>query len=781
MIDTPSTPGAVHLAGKLKRFLVGRPFATSDEDHHLLPKRLALPLFASDPLSSVAYATEEIMLVLVLAGAAAFTHMIPISIAIATLVIIVVTSYRQTVKAYPGGGGAYLVTRDNLGQIPARVAASALMIDYVLTVAVSVTAGVAAITSAFPSVLSWKVTLATLLVAALGLVNLRGARETGRIFAIPTYVFFGMVMTMLVVGFTKCATAVCPTASTATMDLQAEIGTVGILLIMRAFASGSTALTGIEAIADGVPAFRTPKAHNAATTLTIMAAMSVTMFIGITVMARLFEVRVTEHSIDEVGSVLSQIGRTAFGDGLLFVILQAATTGILVLAANTAYQDFPRLSAILAADRLMPRQMQNRGDRLVYSNGIVVLSLVAAGLIVLFDATLSRLIQLYVVGVFVSFTLSQTSMVRRWWRTRDAGWRHSMVINAVGATTTGVVLVVVAVAKFSKGAWAVVVAIPLLVLGMSRIWRHYEWVATQLSLFRDRREPPTSTEVIVLVSHLAHGALRGVAYARLLGADRIQCLHINDSPDDPFRIDWQGLNLDIPLTVLKPRRRGLLRPLRAYINDIRLERPRARVIVVIPERIGRPRWAWRAIHHHGIRIRAGLLTMRDIVIVSLVQNTRPLHHGERPLPVSPKDRIVILPVGGVTQATLDAVAYAKWTRPTALHAVHVSLDPDYSERSVREWGINVPDVRLEIIESPFRATVPAILEFVLKRREEAPLGTAIEVIIPEFVVPTWLGRGLHNQTALALKSQLSRYSDVVTTTVPWLLQDEAEAYSAVEV
>jgi len=781
MSDTPVARNPKGPFGRLKHLLVGRPFATSDEDHHLLPKRLALPLFASDPLSSVAYATEEIMLVLALAGAAAFTHMIPISFAIATLVVVVVTSYRQTVKAYPNGGGAYLVTRDNLGQVPARVAASALMIDYVLTVAVSVTAGVAAITSAFPSVLSWKVNLAMILVAGLGLINLRGVRETGRIFALPTYAFFAMVMTMLVVGFTKCATGVCPTAATAGMDLQAEIGTVGILLIMRAFASGSTALTGIEAIADGVPAFREPKAHNAASTLTIMAAMSITMFIGITVMARLFEVRVTETSIDEVGSVLSQIGRTAFGDGLLFVILQIATTGILVLAANTAYQDFPRLSAILANDRLMPRQMRNRGDRLVYSNGIVVLSLIAAVLIVIFDATLSRLIQLYVVGVFVSFTLSQASMVRRWWRTRGAGWRRSMAINAVGATTTGVVLVVVAAAKFSKGAWAVVVAIPLLVLGMTRIRRHYEWVATQLSLFRKRREAPTSTEVIVLVSHLSQGAMRGVAYARLLGADRIQCLHINDGPDDPFRLDWQAPGLDIPLTILRPRRRGLVRPLRAYINDIRWERPRARVIVIIPERIGRPRWAWRAIHHRSIRLKAGLMNVRDVVIVSLVQNVRPLHHGERPLPATLNDRIVILPVGGVTQATLDAVAYAKWTRPSELHAVHVALDPDYTARSVHEWNATVPDVHLEIMESPFRATVPAILEFVLQKRAAAPLGSVIEVIIPEFVVPTLLGRSLHNQTALALKSQLSRYSDVVTTTVPWLLQDEAEAYSAVEV
>ncbi|MBU1865277.1 MAG: APC family permease, partial [Actinobacteria bacterium] len=709
-----------------------------------------------------------------------YAHMIPIAIAIATLVIIVVTSYRQTVKAYPQGGGAYLVTRDNLGPVPARVAASALMIDYVLTVAVSVTAGVAAITSAFPSVLDWKVWLAIALVSALGLVNLRGVKETGQLFAVPTYLFFVMVMTMLVIGFGKCAFGTCPTAATADMDVSAQIGTVGILLIMRAFASGSTALTGIEAIADGVPAFRHPKARNAAATLAIMATMSITMFLGITVLARLFEVRVTEHSIDEVGSVLSQIGRAAFGDGILFVVLQVATMGILVLAANTAYQDFPRLSMILANDRLMPRQMRNRGDRLVYSNGIVVLSLTAAGLIFVFDATLSHLIQLYVVGVFVSFTLSQTSMVRRWWRLRTPGWRHSMVINAIGATTTGVVLVVVAVAKFAKGAWAVVVAIPLLVLMMSRIGRHYEWVATQLSLFREQRRPPTRTEVIVLVSHISGSTLRGVAYANLLGAERVQCVHINEGPDDPFWLDWQGPNPDIPLTVLKPRRRGLVKPLRAFINDIRWERPRTRVIVVIPETIGRPRWLWSALHRRSSRIKAALLTVRDVVVVNLVQTSRPLRRGGSAPPATPTERIVILPVGGVTQATLDAVAYAQWTRPAAIHAIHVELEPEYAERTATEWAINFPDIPLEMVPNPFRATTPVIIDYVAKTRDAAPFGTVVEVIVPEFVVATLMGRVLHNRTALALKARLAHY-DVIITSVPWHLQDEAAAYSAREV
>jgi amino acid transporter len=777
--DSPQQKHPVGLH-RIKRLFVGRPFATTEEDHHLLPKRLALPLFASDPLSSVAYATEEIMLVLVLAGAGTLTRMIPIAVAIAILVIVVVSSYRQTVRAYPQGGGAYLVTRDNLGHVPARIAASALMIDYILTVAVSVTAGVAAMTSAFPALIPNRVWIAIALVGVLGFINLRGVTETGRLFALPTYLFFGMVMVMLGVGFARCTLDTCPSALTSGMAIDAEIGSVGILLILRAFASGSTALTGIEAIADGVPAFRTPKARNAATTLSIMASMSISMFLGITVLARLIDVRVTEHTIDELGSVLSQIGRTVFGEGAVFMVLQAATMGILVLAANTAYQDFPRLSAILANDRLMPRQMRNRGDRLVYSNGIVALSAAAMGLILVFDATLSRLIQLYVVGVFVSFTLSQTSMVRRWWRSREPGWRRSMAINAIGATTTGVVLVVVATAKFSRGAWVVVVAIPLLVLGMSRIQRHYEWVATQLSLFRNRREAPLRTEVVVLVSHISRATVQALTYARLLGADQLRAVHIEEGPRDQFWLDWQAPNPDFPLTVIRPRRRSLVKPLKSFIRDIRWEHPRTRVIVVIPELIGEPRWFWRATHHRAARIGGGLLGMRDLVVVRISVASRPLARGEEVAP-PPTERIVVIPVGGVTQATLDAVGFVTWTRPSAVYAVHAELDPEYTERTVREWNINVHDVPLEVVPNPYRATTPVILEFIEQKRAAAPSGTVIEVIIPEFVVPTPLGRMLHNRTAFALKANLSRYPDVITTSVPWLLQDEADAYSTREV
>ncbi|MGH2673545.1 MAG: APC family permease, partial [Actinomycetota bacterium] len=392
----------------VKRVLVGRALASHKLEHQLLRKFLALPVFSSDPLSSNAYATEEMMLVLVTAGAGALVYRIPIALVIATVLGIVIVSYRQTVRAYPNGGGSYIVAHENLGKIPGLVAAAALLIDYVLTVSVSMVAGVLAITSAAPSLVEHKVALSVGFVTLLTLANLRGVKEAGVLFALPTYGFVAIVYAMLAVGFFRCLSG-CPLAETADLPLEAQ-ASVGLFLILRAFSSGSTALTGVEAISNGVPAFRRPQARNAATTLAMMGAMTVTMFLGITVMTVLLHVRVNEE-IAASRSVLSQIGETVFGRTLPFFALQTLTAGILVLAANTSYQDFPRLSAILARDRFMPSQFKNRGDRLVFSNGIVVLSVLAVALIVVFDADLTRLIQLYVVGVFTAFTLSQAGMV----------------------------------------------------------------------------------------------------------------------------------------------------------------------------------------------------------------------------------------------------------------------------------------------------------------------------------------------------------------------------------
>ena len=451
------TDGGADVGGALKRLLVGRALSTYSQEHQLLPKTLALPVFSSDTLSSVAYATEEMMLVLVTAGVAALSYRLPIALAIAALLAIVVTSYRQTVRAYPRGGGSYIVARENLGTVPGLVAAAAILTDYVLTVAVSVTAGTVAITSAAPSLADHKVLIASLLVAFVTAANLRGVREAGAFFALPTYGFVVIVAGTILTGLWQCLSE-CRVADTADLPVE-PVATVTLFLLLRAFSSGASALTGVEAVADGVQAFRRPQAKNAAATLAIMGALATVLFLGITVMTELLDVRITEE-IAHSRSVLSLIGDAIFGRGLWFIVLQVFTAGILVLAANTAFQDFPRLSSILARDQFVPSQLRNRGDRLVFSNGVIVLAGLAVFLIWRYDAELTDLIQLYVIGVFTAFTLSQAGMVRRWFRVKGAGWRWRATLNGVGAAVTGVVLVVATITKFTGGAYVVVIADP---------------------------------------------------------------------------------------------------------------------------------------------------------------------------------------------------------------------------------------------------------------------------------------------------------------------------------
>src|SRR4051812_10147553 len=472
-----------------KRLLVGRPLRSDRLDETLLPKRLALPVFCSDPLSSVAYATEQIVLVLGLGGLA-LLHLTPwIGLAVVALLVIVVASYRQTCYAYPNGGGAYTVSKDNLGPTAALVAASALLVDYVLTVAVSVVAGVAAITSAIPSLSPHAVGLSLFFVLILCLANLRGVRESGTAFAIPTYGFVVAVLAMLGLAALHLASGGSVTAESAQYSITAAHKTGGLLtgfLVLRAFASGCTALTGVEAISNGVPAFRPPKSANAAKTLVAMGTLAVVMFAGITALAVTAKVHMAENPADLVGlppgaeqkTALSQLGIAVFGQGPAFYLLQGFTAAILVLAANTAYNGFPVLASILSRDGYLPRQLSRRGDRLVFSNGIVLLTAVAGGLIVAFDAQVTRLIQLYIIGVFVSFTLSQLGMVRHWQRERTAdtktkGTRGRQAVNALGAASTAVVLVLVLATKFTHGAWIVVVAMPALFLLMKVIARHY--------------------------------------------------------------------------------------------------------------------------------------------------------------------------------------------------------------------------------------------------------------------------------------------------------------------
>jgi amino acid transporter len=458
----------------LKRWLVGPPMPLAQARHERLGKRVALAVFSSDAMSSVAYATEEILLILLLAGTVAVHLAVPIALAITTLLIVVVVSYQQTIHAYPSGGGSYIVARANLGMVPGLIAAAALLVDYVLTVAVSVAAGVAAITSALPVLSTHKVVLGVVFVAVIALANIRGVRESGRIFAVPTYFFIASFGLMLVVGAARWLTGTLPAAPPASV---AAVEPFTWFLILRAFSSGCTAMTGTEAISNGIPAFRPHESRNAAITLGWMAAILATLFIGITVLASTLGILPTETE-----TVVSQIARRLFGGGVLYFAVQAATALILVLAANTSFADFPRLASLLARDRFVPRQFATLGERLVFSNGILVLAGFAALLLVVFGGETHALIPLYAVGVFISFTLSQSGMVRRWWRARTQGWRWRMGVNGLGAAATGVVTVVIAVTKFTHGAWIVVLVIPLLVTAFVMMSRHYEEVADDLSL-----------------------------------------------------------------------------------------------------------------------------------------------------------------------------------------------------------------------------------------------------------------------------------------------------------
>src|SRR6266498_3135114 len=498
----------------LKRILVGRPRATGEMDETLLSKKLALPVFASDPLSSVAYATESGLIVLVAATATAAHLILPISFAIAALLAIVVLSYRQTVRAYETSGGAYIVAKENLGTMPSLVGAAALLVDYILTVAVSVAAGVLALTSAVPSLEAHKVALSLASVGLLTLVNLRGVRESGIAFALPTYSFVLAMYVMVGAGIGKCVFGACPQAEVP--DLVAVgSGTVGAFLLVRAFASGAVALTGVEAISNGVGAFRPPKGKNAATTLGVLGVISIALFLGVSYLTVKMHARPSETV-----SLVSEIARATFPAGsstaALFWAVQVLTFAILVLAANTSYQGFPRLAAVLAQDRFFPRQFVNLGDRLVYSNGIIVLAGLASLLIWIFDADVISLIHLYVVGVFTAFTLSQTGMVRYWRRTRDRGWQRRAIVNGIGAAVTGLVTLLVIQAKFLAGAWMVTVAVPALIVASLLVNRHYRRVGRRLRAgVRAVLAAPEPTNDVVLYVESYDAALHeGLWYAR---------------------------------------------------------------------------------------------------------------------------------------------------------------------------------------------------------------------------------------------------------------------------
>ncbi|MFC8895922.1 APC family permease [Streptomyces cinereoruber] len=637
-----------------KRILIGRALRSDKLGETLLPKRIALPVFASDPLSSVAYAPGEVLLVLSVAGLSAY-HFSPwIALAVVVLMFTVVASYRQNVHAYPSGGGDYEVANTNLGPKAGLTVASALLVDYVLTVAVSISSGIENLGSAIPFVVEHKVACAIAVIVLLTLMNLRGVKESGTLFAIPTYVFVTGVFLMIAWGaYRGIVLGDTMKAPTADFEIKPEhqglAGFALVFLLLRAFSSGCAALTGVEAISNGVPAFRKPKSKNAATTLALMGGLAVTMFCGIIFLAMATDVRMAEKPAQDlirdgvpVGPdyvqhpVISQVAAAVFGDGtFLFVVLAAATALVLFLAANTAYNGFPLLGSILAQDRYLPRQLHTRGDRLAFSNGIVLLAGAAILLVWLYEADSTRLIQLYIVGVFVSFTLSQTGMVRHWNRhlktERDPAKRRHMIrsraINAFGAFFTGLVLVVVLATKFTHGAWVALLGMVIFYGTMTAIRRHYDSVSAEIAAAEERPDEyvrPSRVRSIVLVSKLHKPTLRALAYAKLMHANELEALTVNVDPAETkaLKEEWERRGINVPLKILDSPYREVTRPVIEYVKSLRRESPRDAVSVYIPEYVV-GHWYEHLLHNQSaLRLKGRLLFTPGVMVTSVPYQLR---------------------------------------------------------------------------------------------------------------------------------------------------------------
>jgi amino acid transporter len=608
----------------LKRLLVGRPISSAEQEHQRLSKTIALAVFSSDAISSTAYATEEILRVLVpYAAMEALNYLIPIAFVVVVLLAIVAFSYRQTIFAYPSGGGSYIVSRENLGVNPSLVAGASLLTDYILTVSVSVAAGVAAITSAFPELRDKTVPICLLLILLITLANLRGVKESGRTFAVPTYVYIFSLALLVGIGLFRSFNGSLhklppdPKALEEAVDRSKLITGVTLFALMRAFSSGAVALTGVEAISNGVPAFRRPESKNAATTLMWMAIILGGFFFGISVLAH----RVAPTLQHEGGeTILSLLGRAVFGhNSPMYFVLQVSTAAILTLAANTAFADFPRLSSIIARDGFLPRQLFNRGDRLVFSNGVLVLAVLAGTLLVVVKGEVTHLIPLYAVGVFTSFTLSQFGMVRHHMKEREPGWRGSMVVNGVGAVATGIVLLVVGISKFTKGAWLPIVVIPLLVLMLKGIKRHYDMVKASLAVPDDWRPPRLNHTVVVLVGGVHRGVLEAMAYARSLAPNHLVAVTVVSDEDEQERIQqaWEAHGLDTPLDIIYSPYRELSRPILKFIDEIDARWDNDIVTVLIPEFVVR-RWWEHILHNQTALFLKGRLLFREGVVVTSV-------------------------------------------------------------------------------------------------------------------------------------------------------------------
>ena len=742
---------------RLRRVLVGRPMRTGQIHETLLPKWLALPIFASDPLSSVAYATESALVVLLAVSATSAHLVFPISIGIACLLGVVVLSYRQTVRVYETSGGAYVVARENLGTAPSLVAAAALLTDYVLTVAVSISAGIYAITSFAPSLGAHKVGLSLACLAVIVLANLRGVRESGMLFALPTYTFVTSILLLVGVGLVEAATghvhrAVVP------HELPVGTGAIGLFVLLRAFSSGSTALTGVEAIANGVNAFRHPQGKNAATTLAVLGGIAITMFLGVSYLA----VRVHARP-SATDSVVSQIARTVFPGGsfggFMYYAVQGTTLLVLVLAANTSFQGFPRLSALLARDRFAPRQFSNLGDRLVFSNGMLVLATIAGLLLWIYQANTNNLIHLYVVGVFTAFTLSQAGMVRYWLRRGGAHWRAKAAVNGVGALATGCVTLIVVYTKFAEGAWIVTVAIPVFVLTMLGIRRHYDRLARRLraGAAAVAAAPAPTSRTLVLVESLDDASGAAWGFARRVSRDEVRAVHVPTARTDPgIRPRWFK-QVDAPLEALD----GSLGVTEALLEQVwRLPRSESEFVTVyIPELFDRPSLLAQLKHPRELALKFRLLGEPGVVVADVpVLSSR--------VPAEPRRVLARVLVSGINAASMRAVNYASTLDVEDVRAVHFAFGAEDAHAIRDEWSRYGPRIPLEIAEAPYRDLAKPLLGYL--RELTAEPGTVVLVLMPELVTKGWR-RLLHNQRALYLKRLLLFEPGVVLAAVPYQL------------
>jgi amino acid transporter len=742
------------LAVTLKRIAIGRPRATRELPETLLPKFLALPIFSSDPISSVAYATEAALTVLVASSLASRHLVFPISIGISCLLAIVVVSYSQGVRAYASSGGSYVFAKENLGVLAGLVAAAALLVDYVLTVAVSIAAGIFAITSAIPSLSPYLLPLSLASVVLLTLANLRGVRESGLLFAFPTYGFLVTLYLALGVGLAKCAAGTCPHAHV-THPLPVGSGTLTLFALLKAFSSGSVALTGTESISNGVTAFKHPQAQNAARTLVSMGVVSISLFLGVSYLAVRMDARPSSTE-----SVLSQIAHAALAPD--YYPVQAFTFAILVLAANTSYQGFPRLAALLARDRFFPRQFVNLGDRLVYSNGILILSGLAVALLVAFRAKVDSLIHLYVIGVFTAFTLAQTGMVRYWRRERGAGWHGRAIVNGVGAAVTGLVDVIVIWTKFSAGAWMVTIAIPLLIVSFYSVNRHYRTVARRLRAKAKAvlARPQPANTVILYVERLDAATREAFWYAKTISSDQLRAVHVpfpgSDAGIRPRFFRWaQG---EPHLEVLPPE----AEPLDAVLEYV-WSFPHGEgdfVTVVIPELFRKPSLV-SALRRSTLSLKIGLLREPGVVVTDVPWLAVPNASWTEPSRVS-----CIVPIADVHAASLRALVYARSLGLEDTRAVFFAFEDDDAARLQRDWRRFELDVPLEVVEAPFRDVGQPMLDY-LRRVTSEPAARAA-VVMPELIV-RGTDRLLHNQRALYLKRLLLFEPQVILTSVPYQL------------